>query len=174
MKSDVYLARVKLGDKGSRAAALKRLLAHCGQLLKYKKNEIVPLKLTIGDSPCVYNVSPDLVKIIVSEVKKQGAKPFLFDTSVIYQGERQNAVSHLNLAQYKGFSHSRVGAPFIIADGLLGQDGREYETGSPLIPRIKVPSFVGMLDSLVVLTHATGHILSVFAGSIKNVSMGMS
>ena len=174
MKSDVYLVRVKPGDKGSRAAALKRLLAHCGPFLNYKKNEIVPVKLTIGDSPCVYNVSPELVKIIISGIKKTPSRPFLFDTSVIYQGERQNAVSHLNLAQYKGFSHSRVGAPFIIADGLLGQDGREYETGSPLIPKIKVPSFVGMLDSLVVLTHATGHIVSVYGGAIKNVAMGMS
>ncbi len=174
MKSDVYLVRVSSKNIEDRAAALKRLLKKTSPFSHYRKKEIIPLKLTIGDSSCVYNVSPDLVKIIVSEVKKLGAKPFLFDTSVIYHGERQNAVDHLNLAQYKGFSHSRVGAPFIIADGLLGQDGREYETGSPNIPRVKVPSFVGMLDSLTVITHVTGHILSVFAGSIKNVAMGMS
>ena len=174
MKSDVYLARVSSKKTEDRALALKRLLEKAAPFSHYQKKEIIPLKLTIGDSSCVYNVSPDLVKIIVSEIKKQGVKPFLFDTSVIYHGERQNAVSHLNLAQYKGFSHSKTGAPFIIADGLLGQDGREYETGSQSIPRIKVPSFVGMLDSLVVLTHATGHILSVYGGAIKNVAMGMS
>ncbi len=45
---------------------------------------------------------------------------------------------------------------------------------SPNINKIRVPSFVGMVDNLVVITHATGHIVSKYAGAIKNVAMGMS
>ena len=174
MKSDVYFLKIESSERGQRVLALQRLFDRLEPFEGLKREEIVPIKLTVGDSSCVYNVSPELVKGVVLEVKKKGAKPFLFDTCVIYSGERQNAVDHLNLAQYKGFSHSKVGAPFLIADGLLGQDGKEFPIESQHIKKIKVPSFIGMLDSLVVLTHATGHILSIYAGAIKNVAMGMS
>lgn len=174
MKSDVYFIKLSSAGTQERALALKKLLQKINPLPGCGKDEFIPIKLTVGDSSCVYNISPEWVKLIVAHIKKQGAKPFLFDTCVIYQGQRQNAVDHLNLAQYKGFSHSKIGAPFIIADGILGQDGREYEINAAHIKKIKLPSFVGMLDSLVVLTHATGHILSLYAGALKNVAMGMS
>ncbi|MFH1854115.1 MAG: DUF362 domain-containing protein [Candidatus Omnitrophota bacterium] len=174
MKSDVYF--VKIGDGGleARRAALLKLLNNIELFPGSKKDEFIPVKLTIGDTKCVYNLSPELVKIVINEIKNKKAKPFLFDTNVIYKGSRLNAVDHLTLAQAKGFSHSKVGAPFIIADGVLGQDGKEYDIDSEYIKKIKVPSFVGMLDNLLVLSHATCHILSGYAGSIKNVAMGMS
>lgn len=174
MKSEVYFARVEARDLRQRVLALERLLERLSPVFKYRRDEIVPVKLTIGDSPCIYHLSPELVRVVVSEIKKKGARPFLFDTSVIYKGQRQNAVDHLNLAQSKGFGHDGTGAPFIVADGVLGQDGREFSVDSPQISRIKVPSFVGMLDSLTVLSHVTGHIVSGYAGALKNVAMGMS
>lgn len=174
MKSNVYFVKAADQDIGSRLAALKKLLDAVNPFVSYKKDEFIPVKLTVGDSACIHNISPDFIKPIVSLIKKQGAKPFLFDTSVIYSGQRQNAVDHLNLIQSKGFGHTRVGAPFIIADGVFGQDGREFLTGSGNIDKIKVPSFIGMVDSLSVLSHVTGHIVSRYAGAIKNVAMGMS
>lgn len=174
MKSDVYL--VKLTDKSpkGRAEALSRLLKEVSPLLKYENDEIVPVKLTVGDSQCVYHVAPELVKLVIAELKAKKARPFIFDTNVIYKGERFNAVDHMTLVNNKGFGHSKIGAPFIVADGLLGQDGKEYEIGARHIKKIKVPSFIGMLDSLVVLSHITGHILSGYAGAMKNVAMGMA
>ncbi|MCX5714400.1 MAG: DUF362 domain-containing protein [Candidatus Omnitrophica bacterium] len=174
MKSDVFFFKAGHAGSEERLAALKKLLEITPSTMSYKKNEVVPVKITIGDSACVYQVSPELVKIVISEIKTRGAKPFLFDTCVIYQGQRQNAVDHLTLAHNKGFGHSRVGAPFVIADGLFGNDGRELSIDAPSIQKIRVPSFVGMLDSLLVLSHPTGHIVSGFAGAIKNVAMGMS
>lgn len=174
MKSDVYFIKVETQDIEQRIEALKKVLDRVNPFSAYQKGEFIPIKLTVGDSACVYNLDARLVKTIVQDIKKKWAQPFLFDTCVIYKGERQNAISHLNLAQNKGFSHSKIGAPFIIADGLLGQEGREFKIDSPNIDKIKVPSFVGMLDSLVVLSHSTGHMLSGYAGAIKNVAMGMS
>lgn len=174
MKSDVYFMKLDSSDLEKREDSLKELLDKARPFAGYRKNEFVPVKLTIGDSACVYNLSPELVKVAISEVKKSGAKPFLFDTSVIYHGQRQNAVDHLTLAQNKGFGHAKVGAPFIIADGVFGQDGKEHLADLPNIKRVKIPSFIGMADSLVVLSHVTGHIVSVYAGAIKNVAMGMS
>jgi uncharacterized Fe-S center protein len=174
MKSDVYLIEVKENDLEKRREALQKLLGKVNPFADYKKDEFVPVKLTIGDSQCVYNVQPELVKTIVLEIKKLKAKPFLFDTNVIYKGERLNAVDHMSLAQSKGFGYTKVGASFIIADGVFGQDGKEHAIDSDHIKKIKLPSFIGSLDSLLVLSHATGHILSGYAGAVKNVAMGMS
>lgn len=174
MKSVVYFSKIKSRDVKERAVSLKRLIEAADPFSGYKKDEVIPVKITIGDSQCVYHVSPELVKIVISELKAKKTRPFLFDTNVIYKGERQNAVDHLTLANNKGFGHSKIGAPFIVADGLLGQDGKEYNIDSSYINKIKTPSFVGMVDSLVVLSHVTGHILSGYAGAIKNVAMGMS
>ena len=170
-KSDVYF--LKLKDPQARQRSLQKLLQEISPFSEYKKDEFVPVKLTIGDSQCIYHLSPELVKLVITEIKKKKAKPFLFDTNVIYKGERLNAVDHLTLAQNKGFSHSRVGAPFIIADGLVGHDGKEHKLKSDHLEKIKLPSFIGIVDSLVVLSHVTCHILSGFAGSLKNVAMGM-
>ena len=174
MKSEVYFARLSSDNPEARVSLLKKLLEFIGPFRSYKKDELVPVKLTIGESNCVYHLSPELVKIIVLKIIDQGARPFLFDTSVIYQGQRQNAVDHLALAEKKGFGYAGVGAPFIVADGLLGLDGREFNIEASHIKKVRIPSFIGMLDSLVVLSHITGHILSGYAGAIKNVAMGMS
>jgi len=174
MKSDVYFIKLNGSDSQQRILALEKVLEATKIFLDYKKDEFVPVKLTIGDTPCVYNIAPMLVRSVIAEVKKRNAKPFLFDTCVIYKGGRHNAVDHSNLAQNKGFGHSKIGAPFIIADGVFGQDGKEFTINSRYIKKIKVPSFIGLLESLLVLSHPTGHIVSGYAGAMKNVAMGMS
>ncbi|MBU0758931.1 MAG: DUF362 domain-containing protein [Candidatus Omnitrophica bacterium] len=174
MKSDVYLVRTGNSGPGTRRDALLKLLNNIRLFPDCRKDEIIPVKITIGDTKCVYNLSPEIVKLVINDLKRKKTKPFLFDTNVIYKGARLNAVDHLTLAQNKGFSHSKAGAPFIIADGLFGQDGKEYALDSEYIKNIKLPSFIGMLDKLLVLSHVTCHILSGYAGSIKNVSMGMA
>src|SRR3990167_8616020 len=106
MKSDVYLIKVKTNDLGARRDSLQKLLEKVNPFRDYRKDEFIPVKLTIGDSQCVYNLHPELVKIIISKIKKSKAEPFLFDTNVIYQGERMNAVNHLTLVQSKGFGYT--------------------------------------------------------------------
>ncbi|MDP6685375.1 MAG: DUF362 domain-containing protein, partial [Candidatus Omnitrophota bacterium] len=167
MKSNVYFIKVTDKDPQTRVSSLRKLLKTIDPFSTYKKDDFLPVKLTIGDAKCIYNISPELVKTVISEIKKKNKRPFLFDTNVIYKGSRLNAVDHLTLAQNKGFAHSRVGAPFIIADGLFGQDGREYELDSKYIKKIKIPSFIGMTENLVVLSHVTSHILAGYAASLK-------
>ena len=174
MKSDVYFIKISSNDTKLRSWSLLKLLEAANPFSEYKKDEFVPIKLTIGDSQCIYHTKPELIKLIISEVKKKKVKPFLFDTNVIYKGSRLNAIDHLTLAQNKGFAHSRVGAPFIIADGIFGQDGKEYEINSEYIKKVKIPSFIGTIDNLLVLSHSTCHILAGYAGAIKNIAMGMA
>ncbi len=174
MKTDVYFVPIKGTDLGERRRALCRLWEAAAPRCSFQEKEIVPVKITIGDAGCVHHMHPELVKEVVGRVKGQGARPFLFDTSVIYEGRRQNAVDHLGLVEEKGFGASAVGAPFVVADGVLGQDGTEHRINGRHIKTVKVPSFVGYLESLLVLSHSTGHIFTGYAAAIKNVAMGMS
>jgi len=174
MKSDVYFIKTKGNNPQDRVSFLLKLLKGANPFSAYKKDEFIPLKLTIGDTKCIHHIKPELIKIVISEIKKKKSRPFLFDTNVIYNGSRLNAVDHLSLVQNKGFSHSRIGAPFIIADGVFGQDGKEYKIDSDYIKKIKIPSFIGMVDNLVVASHITCHILAGYAGAFKNVAMGMA
>lgn len=174
MKSDVYFVKVKDKNSASRVSALRKILDNANPFSLCKDGEIVPVKLTLGEAACYYYLKPQLVKLIITKLKAKNVRPFLFDTSVIYKGSRQNAVDHLNLLSGKEFGQEKVGAPFIIADGLFGSDGREHEIKGKYLKKIKVPSFIGLLDSIVVLSHITGHLLAGYAGAIKNVAMGMT
>ena len=169
MSSKVYFKDIPNGT--TKSDALFQILK---SLPRFQKNSFVAVKLTIGDENSRLYLKPELVRQVIEEIKKQEARPFVFDTSVIYPGKRTNAVDHLNLAYGRGFSPENIGAPFIIADGMFGLDGREFKVDYKNIKKIKTPSFVGIIDNLVVLSHITGHIMTGFAGAIKNVGMGMS
>lgn len=143
-------------------------------LPEYSKDSFVAVKVTVGDTNSRLYLKPELVAQVVEKIKQQGARPFVFDTNVIYTGKRMNAVDHLNLAYEKGFTPEKIKAPFIIADGIFGLDGIEFNVNYQHIKKIKTPSFAGIVDNLVVLSHVTGHIMAGYAGAIKNVGMGMS
>lgn len=173
MKSEVYFSSLRKGK--SRSGCFKTLLEGIGPLLLgYQEGSYVGIKMTIGDEGSTGYIKPDLVRILVDKLKDQGAKPFVFDTNVIYHGQRQNSIDHMNLAYRKGFTPDNLGCPYIIADSVFGTDSRSVKVNSPNIKEIKVPSLVKVLEDLIVLTHITGHLMTGFAGSIKNVAMGMA
>ncbi len=172
MKPDVAFSSIK--DKERSDCLVSVLNGADGYLSQFKKDAFVGIKMTIGDEGSTANIKPDLVRIIVDKLKEQGAKPFVFDTNVIYQGQRQNSVDHLNLAYRKGFTPDNLGCPYIIADSIFGTDSQSIAVDFKNVQEIKVPSVVNVLEDLIVLTHITGHIMSGFAASIKNVAMGMA
>ncbi|MBU1146897.1 MAG: hypothetical protein KKD11_00925, partial [Candidatus Omnitrophica bacterium] len=60
MKSNVYF--VKTDGAKDRPSSLLKLLQTIDPFSAYKKDELIPVKLTIGDTKCVYHASPELVK----------------------------------------------------------------------------------------------------------------
>ncbi|UCD35815.1 MAG: DUF362 domain-containing protein [Nitrospiraceae bacterium] len=173
VKPDVFLSRLKKGQSrrecfAALLGALEKPLADFGQ------GSFVGIKMTVGDEASTGFIKPELVRVLVENLKSRGAKPFVFDTNVIYSGQRQNAVDHLNLAYRKGFTPDALGCPYIIADSVFGTDSRSVRTDFRHTKEIKVPSLITALDHLIVLSHVTGHVMSGFAGSVKNVAMGMA
>lgn len=172
MSSDVYFSSLQ---GHSRDECFRVLLKHIdGMLSQFSKGSFVGIKMTVGDRKNTGYIKPGLVKVLVENLKRRGAKPFVFDTNVIYKGQRQNAVDHMNLAYQKGFTPDKLGCPFIIADSVFGTDSRTVTVDYKNIKELRVPSLVRVLEDLIVLSHITGHIMSGYAASIKNVGMGMA
>jgi uncharacterized Fe-S center protein len=173
MKPDVYFRKIEKGR--SHSDCFHNLVDNIGPLLsEFRANSFVGIKMTVGDEASTGYIKPEVVRVLVEKLKAQGAKPFVFDTNVIYCGQRQNSVDHLNLAYRKGFTPENLGCPYIIADSVFGTDSQAVKMDFNNIKEIKIPSLVKVMDDLIVLSHITGHIMSGFAGSIKNVSMGMA
>ncbi|MBI5742081.1 MAG: DUF362 domain-containing protein [Nitrospirae bacterium] len=172
MKPEVYFSSIQ---GRSRSECFRELLNNMdGVLSRFKKGSFVGIKMTVGEKKNTGHIKPELVKILVENLKRRGARPFVFDTNVIYRGQRQNAVDHLNLAYQKGFTPDRLGCPYIIADSVFGTDSKTVKADFRHVKEIRVPSLVTVLEDLVVLSHITGHVMTGYAASIKNVGMGMA
>lgn len=134
-------------------------------------NDLIAVKLHIGEKGCTSFIKPILVAQVLKELKRVGGKPFLTDTNALYRGCRQNAVDHLSLANEHGFTH--LGVPFIIADGLCSTDYIEVEVNLKHFRTIKYASTIHYADALVCLSHFKGHMLTSFGGTLKNIGMGI-
>jgi len=64
-------------------------------------------------------------------------------------------------------------APFIVADGLKGENFRLVKTRG-ILTEIEVSGAIAEADAMVVISHCKGHKLSGFGGAIKNLGMGCS
>lgn len=153
---------------------LKILIKESGLFKDIEKNSFVPIKLTFGEKDNRGFINPRLVKIIVDRLKARGARPFLTDTSVIYQGKRMNAVDHLELAYVHGFVWEEVNCPVIIGDGLLGENSLEVEINKKHIKKAHIVRFLFYIDHLLTLSHFTGHLLTGFGATLKNLGMGFA
>jgi len=63
-------------------------------------------------------------------------------------------------------------SPIVIADGLRGSDVKPVRVDGKHFETVDVAAAIHDADSLVVSTHVTGHGLTGFAGTIKNLGMG--
>jgi uncharacterized Fe-S center protein len=119
---------------------------------------LVALKVHFGERGNHNFIKPRLLSSLVERVRAAGGRPFWTDTNTLYHGERSNAVDHTLLAAEHGFSVEQTGVPVVIADGLTGRgEVRVAEAGA-----------------LLVISHATGHLVAGFGGAIKNMGMGLS
>jgi len=135
------------------------------------EGEKVAIKLHMGELGNIGYIRPIFIRKIVDIVKKEGGMPFVTDTTALYGGKRGNAIDYLLTAAINGFSVASMNAPVIIADGLLGFDGKEIEINGN---KIEIASAILQADKLIVTSHFKGHGMAGFGGAIKNLGMGCS
>ncbi len=141
---------------------LESLLEHAGVDCL---SGVVALKMHMGELNNKTYIKPELVKPIVEVVKKHGGKPFVTDTTTIYKEKRYTAMDYYETAFAHGFLPSFLGCPVLIADGLR-------DDGVGVSEHVEIAKYIYESDSMLVISHATGHGASSFGGAIKNVAMG--
>jgi len=165
MASTVYYIKA-----GWKAGALSRLFTrHFSDLIE--RESLTALKLHMGESFNPRFLKPKYAKEIASAVRNLGGRPFLTDTTTLYQRGRFTAVDYLETARSNGFSHDATGAPVVIADGLLGEHGVKVSV-SGLLKEVEVAQAIYESEVLVSLAHCTGHISFGYGGALKNIGMG--
>jgi uncharacterized protein len=173
MKSPVYFASLRASsDQECTTAKVCRLFERAGFEKCIAPHEKTALKLHFGEMGNDGFISPVYVRQVVEKVKECGALPFLTDTNTLYLGSRSNAVEHITTAILHGFDYAVTGAPVIIADGLSGKNVARVEIGKKHFQTVTIAGDIAAADSMIVLSHFKGHIVSGFGGALKNLAMG--
>ena len=174
MASDVFMIKVNNRDSDKiMAQKLNALIDASGVLGFLKKDDYTGIKIHFGEEGNTGHIKAEWLKGLVERLRAVTNNIFFTDTNVLYkQSKRTNAVDHLKLAYSHGFSFQNMNVPVIIADGLWGRNYTDVEISKKRFSRVKVASDITDCDSLLALTHITGHIMTGFAGAIKNLGMG--
>lgn len=138
----------------------------------FERFDLTAIKLHVGEPGKTTFVRPVVARSIVERIREVGARPFLTDTCVLYKSARNNGVGHARVASNHGFTIEQTGAPFLPADGLSGEEAVEVEVGGKHFDGVSIAAGIARARSLVVLSHATGHLATGFGGALKNVGMG--
>lgn len=172
MKSPVYFSDVKAKDKVSLLDRIDPLMDAASPENFIEPKNLMAVKLHFGEPGNSTYIRPIFAARIVSYIRERGGKPFLTDTNTLYAGGRSDSVSHVATAVANGFAPASVGAPVIIADGLLGNACVRVPIQGNLFDEIAVAHDIYHADGLVSMAHFTGHELTGFAATIKNLGMG--
>jgi len=172
-RSTVYFANLRAhSDKECTTAKVRRLFEQAGFTNLIAPRDKTAVKLHFGEVGNDGFISPVYVRQVVEKVKECQGLPFLTDTNTLYLGCRSNAVEHIGTAVLHGFDFAVAGAPVIIADGLNGGNIRRVKIGKKHFSEVSIAGDIAAADSLIVLSHFKGHIVSGFGGAVKNLAMG--
>jgi uncharacterized protein len=173
MKSPVYFASLRAySDHESTVAKVQRLFDKAGFAGLVSPQDKTAIKLHFGELGNDGFISPVYIRQVVEKIKACHGLPFLTDTNTLYLGSRSNAVEHIGTAVLHGFDYAVTGAPVIIADGLNGKNIRRVAIRKKHFEEVAIAGDIAAADSMIVLSHFKGHIVSGFGGAIKNLAMG--
>ncbi len=173
MNNKVYFIKINDNESDSMIAEKTSKVLNDESLLSFiAPKDLVAIKTHFGEKDTSGFVRPIVLKKIAELVIEKKGKPFLAETSTLYRGNRSNAVDHIKLAHDHGFSFENTGMPIIMADGLLGDEETGVNIEGELFKEVFVASQIEKAQSLILVSHFTGHLLAGFGAAIKNLGMG--
>ena len=136
------------------------------------QGDLTAIKLHFGERGNNSYISPVYVRQVVDKIRANGGKPFITDTNTLYAGSRSNSVDHIVTAINHGFEYAVVGAPLIVADGLISDHYRKVKVNKKHFETVDVAGDIVAAQSMIVMSHFKGHAVAGFGGAIKNLAMG--
>lgn len=124
----------------------------------------VAVKISTGESAQSNQLSPALIKDLVTEVKGT-----LVECNTAYNGNRSSSAAHRRAIAQRGYND-------IAAVDLMDEDG-DIEipvTDTKHLKANRVGSHILNYDFLINLAHFKGHAIGGFGGVLKNQSIGMA
>jgi len=174
-KAEVFFSAVSDDESVASMAKKALTLAEAAFNGVVMKNRPCAIKMHFGERNNTGYVKPGITREVVRFVKQAGGQPFVTDTNTLYRGCRSDAVAHLRQAADHGFTVESLGAPVIIADGLMGTDQVAVPIeGGKHFKEVRIASAGYQAASAIILTHVKGHCQMGYGGAIKNVGMGFS
>jgi len=169
MKPIVYFTDPTAHARRSLLDKLSDLFDRSGGPEIFQRGDRVCIKVHFGEEGNTSYLRPAYARLLVKKLKELDARPFLTDSNTLYRGSRHTTRAHLITARRHGFTEENIGAPIIIADNFIEIEGSSIGARPVRIARAALEA-----DSILVLTHVTGHVVFGYAGAIKNVSMGLA
>jgi len=172
--SDVFFIPLRTQRKRSLLERINLAMTRVGIDNMMQEDDKVAVKVHFGEEGNTGFVSPLYARAVISRLKELKTKPFITDTNTLYSGKRQNGVDHTELAIANGFGYSSVGAPIVIADGLISRDSVDVSfEGGTHFESVRIASAAVDADAMVVISHVKGHGEAGFGGALKNLGMGL-
>ena len=161
-----------LGDRERLGASIDALWDAAGLSACFCPRDLAAVKLHVGEPGVVTALEPAVARELVRAVGATGARPFLTDTAVLYKSPRDTGPGHARVAHERGFGIEAIGAPFVPADGLIGADEIDVPIHAPGYESVAVAAGIVQARSMLVISHATGHLATGLGGALKNLGMG--
>ena len=171
--ADVYFikASIKDGEKTLSDKA-RRLFREAGLSKCFEPNDYTAVKIHVGEKGNETYIKAPCLKGLVDELTALKTKPFLTDTSTLYMGRRHNAIDHAILAHEHGFDIDGLGIPFIAPDGLFGTSEVPVKIDGLLNKEVLIAYDITRVQSMLSIAHATGHMMTCMAATLKTLGMG--
>jgi uncharacterized Fe-S center protein len=173
MKSKVYFIPVNDSENILTIAKKVKILCEESKVLTFiSKHDVVAVKMHFGEEDNTGFVKPEYVRIICDGIVAKGASAYLTDTNTLYRGQRTNSKDHLAIAALHGFTKKATGVEVIIPDDARNENTIDIEINQKFIKTAKLVRLFIDADAIVVVSHFKGHMMTGFAGGLKNLGMG--
>jgi len=171
--SKVYFIKATIAEGEKVISDKARLLfKKAGFAGCFKQNDFTAVKIHIGEHGNQTYIKSPCYKGLIDELIGLKTKPFLTDTSTLYAGRRHNAIDHAILASEHGFDVKGLGIPFIPPDGLFGTSETAVKIDGKLNKEVFVAYDIARIQSILAISHVTGHVATCLAATLKTLGMG--
>lgn len=104
MKSDVFFTDMHASYGNSLDEKFRKLILKADLNNLIQKGELVAVKVHVGERGNLAYINHNYARVLVEELLKIGARPFLTDTNTLYSGGRHNAIDHCHTARMHGYN----------------------------------------------------------------------
>ncbi len=172
-KPKVFFADAKCHRTlGGPTQKFKKLLEISGFADIITPGDVVALKMHFGEPGNARYIRPIFPVLAVDFIKKCGGKPFVTDTTVVYNTERNDYFKYLEAARRNGFTTETMGCPLILSGGFRDHSVKVKVPGPIILPDVTVSQEIWDADVLFSLAHFTMHLQFPFGAALKNIAMG--